>query len=477
MPKFPIPDDWDGQAWRCVQVEWPDSPQYRAVLLGFMTYLTRGRAWNEGTGTITDAQVVGREIYARNYPFNPCDGESRECEVCTTGGFAGLGGGCEDDDCEECTDMACITAIKIENGILYVQYGCCEWVEVGPVDDSTVQSLPDLPWEQPGQTPPAEYSGCGKAQAVVDALWRVGDSAYDHRLDAPIIFQRKVEAESGIKLNWYWSLILQSQAVLVEAIWTVQLFDPEVKAEWICTLDRWFEDDGNGMNADTVQAFAKHVVLSNWGNLIDDAFAGNFWLYVINAIGNNNFNNIAKIGAKDVRDDCDCPENLGLTPPPFSQTLILYDVIAEMEVADCTATYNNKVFDGITVPGAYIQGSGETDTTSNRSCDLEQFDAPALAVLAGDEVWILPSLYSKGPSTSFNFELGITLHRTGGDTEVLQLFGDGDEIEALPGSWSRLMTLTGDPAELTRVYGGFKWWADGENIDFKIARLIIMRPT
>jgi hypothetical protein len=230
------------------------------------------------------------------------------------------------------------------------------------------------------------------------------------------------------------------------------------------------------MNADTVQAFAKHVVLSNWGNLIDDAFAGNFWLYVINAIGNNNFNNIAKIGAKDVRDDCDCPENLGLTPPPFSQTLILYDVIAEMEVADCTATYNEKVFDGITVPGAYIQGSGETDTTANRSCDLEQFDAPALAVEAGDEVWILPSVYSKGPSTSFNFEVGITLHRTGGDTEVLQLFGDGDEIEALPGSWSRLMTLTGDPAELTRVYGGFKWWADGENLDFKIARLIIMRP-
>ena len=167
MPKFPIPDDWNGQAWRCVQVEWPDSPQFRAVLLGFLTYLTRGRAWNEGTGTITDAQLVGREIYARNYPFNPCDGLAVPCSVCTTGQFAGLGGGCEDDECEECSDMACISAIKIEDGKLYVQYGCCDWVLVGDIDSAGI-SIPDLPWE----TPPDPEVPPGPPERWLLSLWQ-----------------------------------------------------------------------------------------------------------------------------------------------------------------------------------------------------------------------------------------------------------------------------------------------------------------
>ena len=78
MSKLPIPDDWNGDDWKCVQIDWPDSSRWFAILNGLMSQAARGRLWDERTGTITDVQEVGREIWYRNTPFRSCEDEPED---------------------------------------------------------------------------------------------------------------------------------------------------------------------------------------------------------------------------------------------------------------------------------------------------------------------------------------------------------------------------------------------------------------
>lgn len=72
MPVFPIPDDWDGETWGCVLVDWPLSEQWFGILRGFVTTPARGRFWDGSTGSIIDAQAIGLEIEGRN-PIVSCE--------------------------------------------------------------------------------------------------------------------------------------------------------------------------------------------------------------------------------------------------------------------------------------------------------------------------------------------------------------------------------------------------------------------
>lgn len=68
-PGLPIPDDWSGTEWCRFSICWPKSPQWRQILAGFITTPSLGRAWDGATGTITDAQQIGREIVENNLPW------------------------------------------------------------------------------------------------------------------------------------------------------------------------------------------------------------------------------------------------------------------------------------------------------------------------------------------------------------------------------------------------------------------------
>jgi hypothetical protein len=70
-----IPDDWSGE-WDCIRLQWPKSPKWYGVLLGELSRFWRGRTWDAESGTITDAQAVGAEIWERNYPLENCMSES-----------------------------------------------------------------------------------------------------------------------------------------------------------------------------------------------------------------------------------------------------------------------------------------------------------------------------------------------------------------------------------------------------------------
>lgn len=68
MARVPIPDDWDGTSYCCQIISWPDSDAWNGILLGLLTWPTRGRFWDERTGTVTVAQEIGQEILAKNSP-------------------------------------------------------------------------------------------------------------------------------------------------------------------------------------------------------------------------------------------------------------------------------------------------------------------------------------------------------------------------------------------------------------------------
>lgn len=72
MPQYPIPNDWNGTDWECVIIEWPYSEQWFGMLRGLITSALRGRFWDGSTGSITDAQEIGREIEERN-PVTTCE--------------------------------------------------------------------------------------------------------------------------------------------------------------------------------------------------------------------------------------------------------------------------------------------------------------------------------------------------------------------------------------------------------------------
>lgn len=76
--RLPIPDDWDGEDWYCVRVQWPNSQEWFALLSNLLVVPARGRSWDERTGTITDVQETGKEIVERNIHYIQCE-DAMDC--------------------------------------------------------------------------------------------------------------------------------------------------------------------------------------------------------------------------------------------------------------------------------------------------------------------------------------------------------------------------------------------------------------
>jgi len=72
--RVPIPSDWDGETWFGACVQWPDSDEWRAILMGLLSYAARGRFWNELSGRVVDAQAVGKAIFEANLELTACEG-------------------------------------------------------------------------------------------------------------------------------------------------------------------------------------------------------------------------------------------------------------------------------------------------------------------------------------------------------------------------------------------------------------------
>ena len=170
--KVPIPYDWTGEfAHYCIA--WPDSTNWRGILSGLLSYPMRGRFWDERTGSIKAVQDTAWQIWLANEYLQACVDCAPDAPGCPQTGVQGGALIMGDDDMGQV-----VTDVTIENGVLTVWFGpCCSRALSDFQAGSIASTLPDEPLKPPGGDAPV-YSACGKATAVVAAVWAVLDSTW-----------------------------------------------------------------------------------------------------------------------------------------------------------------------------------------------------------------------------------------------------------------------------------------------------------
>lgn len=146
--KIPIPDDWQvGDEYVCVQIQWPNSPLWIAILTGFLSLPSYGYFWDERSGRITDVQRIGRDIFNANFPYSPCVDceDNQEPTTPDSDGMqtflsSALGIG------EDCMTLCGINpkALRWNSaGELEVRDFCGEWVSIGapPGTDNAIDDV------------------------------------------------------------------------------------------------------------------------------------------------------------------------------------------------------------------------------------------------------------------------------------------------------------------------------------------------
>lgn len=303
MPQLPIPGDWNGTDWTCIQVQWPDSTEYLAVLAGFLSYLTRGRAYDAGTGDIKDAQAIGWEIFRRNMPYRACSEDTPTPETPSTGDlpcdwcYEGV------EPCGEDEMSCCIDDLKWIDGVLWY-HQCNKWYEV----DGGV-GVPSLPEDGDSiiepETPEQEADfACAKAKVIGDMIWLVADSLLAHGEDADIYnIVRAVEEDTGLDLvdvNVFitvatWSLVdlaIDMQDILTEGN----------KQELICRLALVLDGSNNDIGQNQFDLIAKTCLQVAGGNILARVFLTN----VVACIGLQEFRKYTRLAVLTTQ-DCDCP--------------------------------------------------------------------------------------------------------------------------------------------------------------------------
>jgi len=312
--RIPIPQDWNGQDWRCVELQWPDSDEWTWLLSGLFSLYFRGRLWDEGSGSILDAVAVGRDIWERNKGFSPCGStdcpQCPVCPACPTGSVCGAMSEC--DECED--DMACgkeSAPIKIEGGKLYWwSRDCCDWIEIGDIAHE-VQTLPPDPLN-PGQEPDLEYSACGKAYALAAVLFSIGNNCWDEIDNFPWQWIPHVEQDVGIDLDntWVINLCIQCEIMAGLAYLRSSFLNAE-EEQWLrSAIYNMLADDSAGITEDQYNSL-RSIFVSHQGV---DIFRQNFWTYAFYALGWKDANNITALGALDTTHDCGAP-TLGIVDP------------------------------------------------------------------------------------------------------------------------------------------------------------------
>lgn len=317
--KIPIPADWDGVSWECYQIQWPKSDRWLGQLLGALTLYARGRYWDENTGSVTDAQAVGRLIFDRNYPLVKCSGEpvlpgedatDTEREVRVALGYWEL----------ESDHMACIDIsdlLKIENGVLYALDHCCNWVRIGDISGEGSVPVLDNPLYDPTEDPPQQWSACGKARTVIEAIGRVVTYMWDFGTSAGL-----TEVESGIKGNFpEWTM---SRAAIYQAwaAWQAYEIIPEynkavamaIEELAICKLAIQCEDthtvsdDEYNHIRSSIRSAAYDLYSSSPLEAPNAQDIYTMWDWCADMIGTNDLKNLMVIGSADLAAECVCPD-------------------------------------------------------------------------------------------------------------------------------------------------------------------------
>jgi len=310
--ELPIPQDWNGDDWICVNVQWPDSPLWVAILQGFLSAATRGRLWSAESGSILAVQAIGRDIWARNVPLVDCDAEGNGGHTGTPDDIneilASLGLG----ESEECGMNCCLKWI---DGVLSI-WDCGAWVPV-PGDALTPEdTLGSYPPDLPGIVDPETltYSACGKASALTDVIFRIANAVWE-QLDNLIVWQRisGIEDDVGLDLNNKHLIIAMGigSEMAGAATWGIPLADDN----WIPSLmfsdgnrsklrnmaKTLMADDSGGITEENFEALKQRFSES----FLPDVLMTGYWASVFSALGPNKARQVSAEGSLDLAAECE----------------------------------------------------------------------------------------------------------------------------------------------------------------------------
>jgi len=318
MPVIPIPDDWNGQDWLCVQVEWPLSIKWLALLAGLLTTPLRGRFWDERTGNIRAAQAIGAQIDKRNLPFNACAGEIPP-DIITVIEKVFIG---QEFD-QESEDLAMSLcgynpdAFKIEDGQLWVRNFCGEWEAIGSISGVTPDLPPDVPDPPPGSL--TDATACSMAYklaqfvlAILVQAWiEIGTpeivDVYDFVSDMRDYFPG-VDLAYNDLINLYFNLIPLDVAGLQN-----ESIDPEL-AQWVaCYMVSEITASNTGITSSEYDACKSATSAAIRAAVGDSAWLGfgaqirKIWEYAIKSIGAKDAQKITYFAQPTGLEDCECP--------------------------------------------------------------------------------------------------------------------------------------------------------------------------
>jgi hypothetical protein len=345
--KVIIPNDWDGEDWQCFTIQWPNSPQWLALLLGLVTTPTRGRWYDETTGNIKGAQAIGAEIFARNFPWNFCTEEQQQAPEAARETLIRAGIVLETEAMGQV-----VTDVQFVNGKLRVWFGhCCyediELSAIGDTEEVTPPVLPEWPDDIDPPAPDIQYYSCGKITGLVDTLNVIGQAAWNNRTTPYDMRAAILAANPGysVSLTNVTALYVAGLGLsAIELIDDADIFNSEFLADWKCFGEGMLANDIDGFSATEWAAFALypegHALWSEPPDLgaFFDVYAATWWTAVCNVLGRERANQIMALHATQQGDCSACFETPFEFGAPNADGYVLGDVVVE-NADDVTSDY------------------------------------------------------------------------------------------------------------------------------------------
>lgn len=459
---YDIPDDWDQSSWSGWCIQWPDSPGFYRLLQNILYGLTRGRQWDEDTGTVTDAQQAGWAIWERNRPLAVCigngngngngNGEVVEIVRIMSGGDALIGAimslcGYNPD------------AFKIEDGILYVRNFCGEWEAIGALGGGT--ALPDTP---PLDPPPfAESSACAKAlqlaavtKAIVEAGFAsvgIGDFIFGW-----YAFANYVKASVGLNLGdtELYNLFYFVYALDIAGLES-ETEDDDIRQAIACAMVDYFDDDVTGITssqyADAKQAAT--FALKNW--IGDSAYSGfgktmrNAWERALASIGAMDASKITSNLVITGLEDCTCPDNAETIPTSsgwylstYAQVVATYDVDYNLKLSHKRIPEHDVY--GIVFWPSWTGTPGNIKRMAAEAGEIGSFDVSGFA----------------DTSDHIEYEAQQTAWACGDDDAWDEVLGAGNYEYLTTGDIYNDVAVIGSPEVTAGQILAHAWWSDGD---------------
>lgn len=308
--KVPIPDDWDGETWRCIQVEWPASDEWVGLLNGILTLLTLGRFWDERTGIITDVQLTAWEIFNRSYPFVACDGgavpevpdpDLIHCLISSA--VAGLD--------EELAMSLCgynPKAFRINDGVFQVRDFCGDWVDIGSMSSTKEEPPPGI-WDDADPEP--TFYPCGKIEYIIDQFILLGNAAWDNYTN-PFVIESAMRNAVTDAVNlervhvYEWMALLLAVDVVADK---EDFNDATAVQNAKCLALGSIAETGTGTDAevDAIVAALASSFNNEIGEISEIPWAA-YWGFVRDTFGRKDCRLLLSLGATNPSGDCDCVE-------------------------------------------------------------------------------------------------------------------------------------------------------------------------